>query len=438
MNRNLKYLKTFESLNYSNDISEILHSMRDNKVAKFLELLNGDDNYKDNEDVNFLALAKDVDKISFNPLKRRQINTSYLQLFKPNVMPTKVGRLVRRIYDTFKENLTHEQDIEIAIGYRWDSAYIRLPRLLECFLTTESQLAKTYIDIEIHSTVDSDGVTKLDKPFIISGLFNNHHTFYKPSIITWFTEPEANKSIYYLLQVVDEWGDDAAAETLSKMDPSLNYIAKIKTKVDFELKDKDIEDFSNRFIAFQKKFRSSESSNIKIVKGEDIRYWYNKDRYKLEKGQLGNSCMRHERCQPYLDIYCHNINQVSLMILLDEEEKLIARALLWTLDDGKKLLDRCYSIMDYDIQVYHNIAKEKGWYYSKSGDIYLGESKYDGVLKATLDHVNYKQYPFMDSLSYLDMNTHIVSTHITGLKTDTRYLIETDGSWQNIWEEDEV
>ena len=86
---------------------------------------------------------------------------------------------------------------------------------------------------------------------------------------------------------------------------------------------------------------------IDVVTGEDIRYWYLGERYGGDGyGDLGSSCMRYDHSQHRFDIYCENPDKCALAIMLDENDKLIARSLVWNLDDGRVYMDRIYAIDD--------------------------------------------------------------------------------------------
>jgi hypothetical protein len=78
-----------------------------------------------------------------------------------------------------------------------------------------------------------------------------------------------------------------------------------KDVLDEPVKDSEIEAFVNYYKStYDGVYKGAEA--FELVKGEDIRKWYLVDRYEEENGQLGNSCMRYKRCQPYLDIYVQN------------------------------------------------------------------------------------------------------------------------------------
>jgi hypothetical protein len=75
-----------------------------------------------------------------------------------------------------------------------------------------------------------------------------------------------------------------------------------------DIKDSDIEDYVNKFKSSKKRF-----DNFKIVIGEDIRHFYHHDNYSRgEDGSLGDSCMRYDEAQAFLDIYTNNPDKIRL------------------------------------------------------------------------------------------------------------------------------
>ena len=168
---------------------------------------------------------------------------------------------------------------------------------------------------------------------------------------------------------------------------------------EFKHLDRYVEIFVNNYKAlYRRAFNKELYTNIEFVDGEDIRYWYLEKNYLLyEVGSLGKSCMRHDHCQQFLDIYVDNPNICKLMIY-KVDDRISMRALLWTLSDGSMYLDRVYSNSEADAIILMNYAKEKGWRYFDTSvatpDIYI---------KTPLI---YAEYPYMDTFKYLDMNTH--------------------------------
>ena len=164
--------------------------------------------------------------------------------------------------------------------------------------------------------------------------------------------------------------------------------------------DREIEKFVNKFkSAYESsKIKDKDSEPIKVVKGEEIRYWYLSDNYCQStlngKGSLGKSCMRYQSCQQFLDIYVNNPDQVSLVIYVDENNKLKSRALLWETDKGKHL-DRIYYTDDSEVNLVDKWVNDNFEInrkrYSNIEITLTGKSNPDG---------SYDYYPYMDTFMY--------------------------------------
>ncbi len=169
-----------------------------------------------------------------------------------------------------------------------------------------------------------------------------------------------------------------------------------------EFSDSQIEDFVTKYkAAFELKDKIDE--RIKVVEGDDIRKWYLVDNYStLQSGTLKSSCMRYERCQEYFDIYVENSKVCKMVILLNNDNKLEARALLWKLDYSSKnneyYLDRIYYtseeskllIKDWVYKNYENICS----YDFGGGSV--------GKIKVQLNVSDFDEYPYVDSLYHLN------------------------------------
>lgn len=153
-------------------------------------------------------------------------------------------------------------------------------------------------------------------------------------------------------------------------------------------------------------------SYFEEVKGEAIGHWYNYRNYLTRSGTIGNSCMSNVP-ESYFDIYMSNTDICSLVILKSQEseDKIVGRALLWTLQDGKKFMDRIYTIKESDIQLFRDWAKENGWYYKT----YNGSSASNNAIAPDGSNVQldltvnirpgkYENYPYLDTLKYWDSN----------------------------------
>jgi len=170
----------------------------------------------------------------------------------------------------------------------------------------------------------------------------------------------------------------------------------------------------------------STGDEFELVKGEDIRHWYLVDNYLEESGQLGNSCMRYARCQEFLDIYVNNPESCQLLILKSakDPEKIIGRALVWTLHDGpgvagRLFMDRVYTIKDSD-----RIRFQE---YAKKNQILTGATS---AYKIKVKEGGYDYYPYMDTFSSLDRDKGILSTDLSN--QDAVELRNTDGTCSDL------
>jgi hypothetical protein len=155
---------------------------------------------------------------------------------------------------------------------------------------------------------------------------------------------------------------------------------------------------------------------FKVVEGEDIRKWYHENMYESSNGgQLANSCMRYPKCQDFLDIYTENPQVCKLLIFTPNEGKLSGRALLWTLENGKKYMDRIYTNKDSYDNLFLKWANENG--YTK------------GIEASSVVKVNtkdYELYPYMDTFIYYDADEGKLSNSEI-FQRPYAQLDETDG-----------
>jgi hypothetical protein len=105
-----------------------------------------------------------------------------------------------------------------------------------------------------------------------------------------------------------------------------------------------------------------------ILKGEDIRSYYHKDKQYLKDGtRIFNSCMNWSTGKEthivnklpiirLLDFYVHNPNCELLVLKHKEEDKIAARALFWTTQTGKKYIEMVYSNNDSLHMLYRKYA----------------------------------------------------------------------------------
>lgn len=175
-------------------------------------------------------------------------------------------------------------------------------------------------------------------------------------------------------------------------------IRSILTDNNISYTDHDIEIFVNKFKSTWDMVENNKKNRqpISIVKGEDIRYWYKESNYCKStlngKGTLGNSCMKYDKCQKYLEIYVRNPDQVSMIIYVDDENKLLSRALLWNTNKGV-FLDRIYYTNDSDENLIYTWAK------ANCNVLSLSESNLEVKLTGWSNaDGSYDYYPYMDTM----------------------------------------
>lgn len=201
----------------------------------------------------------------------------------------------------------------------------------------------------------------------------------------------------------------------------------------------DVESFVFMFITEADK----NLKKFEIVKGEDIRYWYNCEQYKESSGSLGNSCMNSSEKEKFLQIYVDNPEKINLLILHDENEQqtIIGRAIIWKPDNiSQKFMDRIYTTEDKLEYLFMDYAKKHGYLYkSKQNygvDIKLIDGKTDEVknvdMYLTLNSAEYEYFPYLDTMQYYNIeNNYITNNKNTNLNYDYVNLTSSDGNYDN-------
>ena len=200
---------------------------------------------------------------------------------------------------------------------------------------------------------------------------------------------------------------------------------------------KDLEVFNNIFraVAGVVKFE------FKVVSGESIRHWYHDGTYVRNcGGSLGASCMKHSVCQELLDLYVDNNEVISMLIMVDKNNMLLGRALLWEFEDlagsGRvRLMDRIYTANDEELPHHFKVwAQENGYLFkpvqkwNNSLDFVENGQTVKKRLSVKLNHYRYDKYPYLDTFKFLNGRSGVVSNHLTPGCTKT--LCCADGSAQ--------
>jgi hypothetical protein len=175
----------------------------------------------------------------------------------------------------------------------------------------------------------------------------------------------------------------------------------------FKPTDKDFEEFVNAY----KASKIDKSKEFKLVNGEDIHKYYQMNNYYTSQGTLGGSCMADEGKSTFR-VYTENPKKVQLLVLIDSNDKIHGRALVWKLKESpceaKYFMDRVYTNSDSDVIKFKNFAEEKGFLYKLKNNshvdnniefMYKGKSIL-GEIKVKLDG-DFKNYPFIDTMCFL-------------------------------------
>lgn len=114
-----------------------------------------------------------------------------------------------------------------------------------------------------------------------------------------------------------------------------------------------------QYIEYNKLVGTYDPSRFFIVSGDDICKYYKEDSYLKVTGDLGSSCMRHSEKNHYMKFYANNKNIRLLILKLNgNDDKIMARALLWTTTSGDVVMDRIYTSDSRLISVFHKYADE--------------------------------------------------------------------------------
>ena len=211
--------------------------------------------------------------------------------------------------------------------------------------------------------------------------------------IEWFDDDAK------LLTIYDNKGKGRKVK-LGKLLKTLGY--------DKPYSDYEVENFINNL-------KKSDTSGLKLFKGDDIYWVYNCKNYVSEegisvKGDLFTSCMRFDSTNKFLEIYAKNPNQCQVLALI-KDGKVAGRALIWTNYEDVKFMDRIYVADKNDMNIYTS---------------YQTENKISSIpIEIELDNNGeYDYYPYMDSLEYYNTETGILSPEED---SESLYLKNTDG-----------
>jgi hypothetical protein len=189
--------------------------------------------------------------------------------------------------------------------------------------------------------------------------------------------------------------------------------------------DREIELFVNSYKAAVDKF-NDKFAYFEEVKGADITTWYESNR-STSGGTLGSSCMRSAGTK--LQLYAESEN-VSLLIYKspDDENKILGRAILWTLVDGKKFLDRIYTTRDSDVNLFIEYAKEEKYYYRNQYHSISFNGESSNITPISQVKKNLEKFPYVDTLCWYNYTNGLISNDNSALGEGILFSLQrTDG-----------
>jgi hypothetical protein len=227
-------------------------------------------------------------------------------------------------------------------------------------------------------------------------------------LITFATKEQISK--FYDSEDLDHEND----ETLVNIAISNINLSKIKPgrlvkKLSKEFNDAQIEKFVNNLKAFLK--IRQDTSRFEIVEGEEIRKYYSSSTYQSEIGQLGKSCMKHDECQDFFNFYVENSDICKMLILKGvNTDKIVGRSLLWKTNNGL-YLDRVYTIVDSDLILFEEYAKQLNckWTYHK---LYCSNNTKWIELKIKPKKLDFDTFPYLDTFQYYYPDKKILTSEV--------------------------
>jgi len=148
---------------------------------------------------------------------------------------------------------------------------------------------------------------------------------------------------------------------------------------------------------------------------KDICWSYDEVNYTPGGGSINGSCMRHVKCQDKISFY--EKNGIELLRVI-QDDKVLARAILWRLDDGNTYLDRVYARYEFIETKIRNLAQANGWLIKKYNDsdahaiIKPNGEVYNDILKVTIPEnntgIDKVDAPYMDTLCYYDLRNSVL------------------------------
>jgi hypothetical protein len=290
----------------------------------------------------------------------------------------------------------------------------------------ESYLFASKYFIDVLKNINDDISNDLSKL-----IFNDVNTKYnalnitdKNDIISFIPDSQYNDKINQGINPIDLFSDSNNKTSVGRI------VRKILKDNNKEYSDQELEAFVNKFKATWSKFKKT-NDDIRLVSGEEIRFWYLQDNYNDDAlagyGTLGKSCMRFDECQFYFDIYVKNPDVCRLLIFTNDENELMARALVWETSKGK-YLDRVYYTNPEEENLLNDWTEN-----NLDCDLYWTNGSIPRFEVNLSVGGNFKFYPYLDSIPYYSPTSNKLYNYIADEPT-LFFLQDDDGTYVDVSE----
>jgi len=220
--------------------------------------------------------------------------------------------------------------------------------------------------------------------------------------------PDDAKIKFDFFKLNDNGNIEASIEnrhnTIIKVGTFLTALKPFLTK---DFKDYEIENFINKFNLLLNQSKSDTSNfTVKLIEGNDIGNFYQlKNCVNSDwKGPLLTSCLRDGNMKMF-DLYAKNKKEIKLLALLDENNKIRARALIFYLDSGEIFLEKIYSINNDDSMAIFNYFKNKmnGKYSEEESNL-----SNDETVSLSYRPIYLEKVPYLDTFRYWNDNGNVL------------------------------
>lgn len=330
-------------MHFSTDLLNIFRKLRNEENAnwKFIDLIT---KRRVSKEFLFIDVSDKDDYVRFIPNKKSNIELVTYKLRNPTIVENN-----HQIYETAMKSIADQS--KISKSFNKEDAY----KVLGQYPAYGEWLHK-YLVIHMENMVDGTQILNLQEissPPNIEANFNN--------------------------------------ESITKGELKIGrFLRKIITEQ--PILDKDVEVFVNAFKAhnlYQKNF----TDYFKVVEGNDIKFWYDANKYTKNCGNLNGSCMRLEKCKDFFNIYTNPENNVKMVILTDYNDKLVGRALLWETSEGK-YMDRVYA-QDHTIKAFIKWAEANDY------NMQYDNRSWDNPISVRLKINLIDSFPYLDTFRYM-------------------------------------